>query len=428
MMDLEINIIGAGLAGSECANFLANHGIKVNLYEKRPLVKSEAHHTDLFSELVCSNSLKSKKLDNACGLLKKEIDLLGSLMMEASRVSEIKSGDALAVDREKFAEYITNKIKANSNIRIINEDVKNFKSGINVITTGPLTSKELLENISIYSEEKIYGFYDASAPIIYKDSIDFSKVFYKSRYDQDEGSYINCGFTKEEYLNFYNELINAETALLHDFDKTYFEGCLPLEVIARRGIDTLRFGPLKPVGLENNGKLYYAVAQLRQDDLIGDFYNLVGFQTNLKYSEQKRVFSLIPGLENAKFARYGLMHRNSYVFAPKILNSDLSLKKNKNIYIAGQLSGVEGYVESAATGLLVGIYIYLRLKNIEFKELSFYTVLGALVRYITHTGASNFQPMNANFGIIYKANKNNVDEVIKKSLSKIEEFKEYINV
>lgn len=427
MKEIEINIIGAGLAGCECAFFLARHGIKVNLFEKRPTVKSEAHHTDLFGELVCSNSLKSKKLDNACGLLKQEIDILGSLMMEASRVSEIKSGDALAVDREVFARYITEKIKSNPNISVFSEDVKDFKSGINVLATGPLTSKEMLDKLSSYSEEKIYGFYDASAPIIYKDSIDFNKVYFKSRYDQDEGTYINCGFEKEEYLTFYNELINAETALLHDFDKSYFEGCLPIEVIASRGVDTLRFGPLKPVGLENGDKKYYAVVQLRQDDLIGEFYNLVGFQTNLKYSEQKRVFSLIPGLENAKFARYGLMHRNSYVFAPKILNSDLSLKKNKDIFIAGQLSGVEGYVESAATGLLTGIYIYLRLKGKEFKELSFYTVLGALVRYITHTGASNFQPMNANFGIIYKANKNNLDEVINRSLTKIKEFKDYID-
>lgn len=427
MKDITINIIGAGLAGSEAANYLANKGYKVNLYENRPLVDDKAHHTDLFGELVCSNSLKSKKLDNACGLLKEEIKRLGSLIMEASEVSEVPSGDALAVDREVFAKYITKKIKENHNITVINEDVKTFKSGINIVATGPLTSKDMLDELSKLSNEKIYGFFDASAPIIYKDSINFDKVFIKSRYDQDEGSYINCGFEKEEYLTFYNELINAKKASLHDFDTEYFEGCLPVEVLASRGVHTLRFGPLKPVGLENNGHEYYAVAQLRQDDLIGEFYNLVGFQTNLTFKEQERVFKLIPGLEDAKFARFGLMHRNSYIYAPKILNEDLTLKSNKDIYIAGQLSGVEGYVESAASGLLAAIYLDLRLKNKEFKPLSYNTVLGALIRYITHTGINNFQPMNANFGIIYKANKTDKKIVIEKSLKEIEKFIEYIN-
>ncbi len=422
-----INIIGAGLAGCEAANFLANHDIKVTLYERRPKVEDGAHHTSFFGELVCSNSLKSKKLYNACGLLKEEIARLGSLMMDASKVSEVPSGDALAVDRDIFAKYITEKIKNNPNITIINENVTELPEGINIIATGPLTGKELLDKINDMTKIESYGFYDASAPIIYKDSIDFNKVFIKSRYDQDEGSYINCGMNKEEYNTFYNELINAKKALLHEFDKNYFEGCLPIEVLASRGIDTLRFGPLKPVGLENNGKEYHAVVQLRQDDLIGDFYNLVGFQTNLTYGEQKRVFSLIPGLENAKFARYGLMHRNSYIFAPKILNDDLSMKVNKDIFIAGQLSGVEGYVESAASGLLAAIYLYLRLKNKDFKALSVNTVLGALVRYITHTGLHNFQPMNANFGIIYRANKDEKSKVIERSLNAIEEFKNYIN-
>lgn len=422
-----VNIIGGGLAGSEAANFLASKGIKVNLYERRPLIDDKAHHSEKMGELVCSNSLKSKKLDNACGLLKEEIRKLGSLMMEASEVSSIPSGDALAVDREVFSSYIDKKIRENKNIRVINEDINKIPDGITIIATGPLTSKGLLDEINRITKTDSYGFYDASAPIIYKDSIDMNKVFIKSRYDQDEGSYINSGMNKEEYLKFYNELINAKKALLHDFDKSYFEGCLPLEVIASRGVDTLRFGPLKPVGLNNGDKEYYAVVQLRQDDLIGEFYNLVGFQTNLTYPEQKRVFSLIPGLENAKFARYGLMHRNSYIYAPKVLNDDLSLKENKDIYIAGQLSGVEGYVESAATGLLVGINVYLRLMNKEFKALSFNTVLGALVRYITHTGINNFQPMNANFGIIYKANKEDKEVVATRSLKAIEEFKKYIN-
>ncbi len=417
-----INVIGAGLAGVEASNFLANHGFKVRLFEKRPLFPSEAHHTDLFGELVCSNSLKSKKLDNACGLLKKEIELMGSLMMEASKVSEVPSGDSLSVDRIKFATYITEKIKSNKNIEIVYEDVKNIKEGINLITTGPLTSKDLLNEISKITGQKIYSFFDASAPIVNKSSIDFSKVYYKSRYEQNDNSYICSPMNKDEYLNFVNELINAKKALLHDFDTQYFEGCLPIEVMASRGVDTLRYGPLKPKGLEHNGVTPYAVIQLRQDDLIGDFYNLVGFQTNLTYGEQKRVFSLIPGLEHANFVRYGLMHRNSYIFAPLILNEDLSLKVNNNIYIAGQLSGVEGYVESAASGLLAAIYINLRFTKKDYKKLNFYSVLGSLIRYITHTGVNNFQPMNANFGVIYRANIDPKEKVIERSLKSVNDF------
>ena len=427
-MEKIVNVIGAGLAGSEASLFLANHGIKVNLYERRPKVEDGAHHTSNFGELVCSNSLKSKKLDNACGLLKEEIKVLGSIIMEASEVSQVPSGDSLSVDRNKFSEYITNKIKENPNITVIYEEINEPLEGITLICTGPLTSEPLLKNLAKLTSEDVYGFYDASAPIIYKDSIDFSKVFIKGRYDQEDGNYINLGMEKDEYLKFYNELINAKKALLHDFDKRdFFEGCMPIEVLASRGIDTMRFGPLKPVGLENNGKSYYAVAQLRQDDLIGDFYNLVGFQTNLTYPEQKRVFSMLPGLENARFARYGLMHRNSYLYAPKILNEDLSLKTNKNVYIGGQLSGVEGYVESAASGLLAAIYIYLRLQNKEFKALSYKTCLGSLIRYITHTGSSNFAPMNANYGIIYKANKEDKMVVATRSLEAIKEFKKYID-
>lgn len=420
---MKINIIGAGLAGCECANYLANKGYEVNLYEKRPKYTSPAHHTDLFGELVCSNSLKNKKLDNACGLLKEEIKHLGSIMMEASEVSKVPSGDSLAVDRTVFASYITNKIKENKNIKIFYEDVNDFKEGINVICTGPLTEATLLDKINEISGQKSYGFFDASAPIVEKDSINLDKVFFKSRYNQGDDSYIDCPMNKEEYLKFYNELINAKKAPLHSFDTNYFEGCLPIEVIASRGVDTLRYGPLKPVGLENNGKSYYAVVQLRQDDLIGNFYNIVGFQTNLTYPEQKRVFSLIPGLENAKFVRYGLMHRNSYIYAPKVLDDFLRLKNNKNIFIAGQLSGVEGYVESAATGLLVGYYIDFLLQNKNIKQLSFYSVLGSLVRYITHTGINNFSPMNANFGIVYRANKDPKDVVIKRALDAIKEFK-----
>ena len=423
MNKAKINIIGAGLAGSEAANFLANKGYEVHLYEKRPVAKSPAHHTDLFGELVCSNSLKNKKLDNACGLLKEEIRHLGSLMMEAADKSAVPGGDSLAVDRTVFAEYITSKIKNNKNIIIHYEDVNELKDGYTIIATGPLSDSNILNIIANITGEKSFGFYDASAPIIEKSSIDFTKVFMKSRYNQGDDSYIDCPMNKEEYLNFYNELINAKKADLHSFDTDYFEGCLPIEVIASRGVDTLRYGPLKPKGLEHNGDEFYAVVQLRQDDFAGNLYNLVGFQTNLTYGEQKRVFSLIPGLENAKYYRYGLMHRNSYIYAPKVLDDYLRLKNNKNVFIAGQLSGVEGYVESAATGLLVAYYLDAIIQEKPLKTLSFYSILGALVRYITHTGINNFSPMNANFGIVYKGTKDPKDVVIARALKAIDDFK-----
>lgn len=423
---LKVNVIGAGLAGCEASNFLANHGIHVDLYEKRPIAKSPAHHTDLFAELVCSNSLKNKNLDNACGLLKAEIEKMGSLMMEASKVSCVPSGDSLSVDRTIFAEYITKKIKENKNISIHYEDISKIPEGITIICTGPLTSKELLDEISDLTGEKCYSFFDASAPIVMKESIDFDKVYFKSRYDHGDDSYINCPMSEEEYKNFVTELLNAKKAELHSFDTNYFEGCLPIEVIASRGMDTLRFGPLKPVGLERDGEQPFAVVQLRQDNLIGNLYNLVGFQTNLTYPEQRRVFRLIPGLENAEFVRYGLMHRNSYLFSPKILDGELRMKINPNIYVGGQLSGVEGYVESAASGLLAAYYCCMNLKNIPHKVLSFNSVLGALVRYITHTGANSFQPMNANFGIIYRANVLPKEKVIENALNGVDAFLEQL--
>lgn len=425
-MQKKINIIGAGLAGCEAANFLANHGFHVDLYEKRPLVASPAHHTDLFGELVCSNSLKNRKLDNACGLLKEEMRHLDSLMMEASDHSAIPGGDSLAVDRTLFAEYITNKIKNNPNITIHIEDVHDIKEGYTIICTGPLSDEKMLEMIGNLTCTKSYGFFDASAPIVEASSIDMNKCFRGGRYNQGEEGYINCPFTKEEYLNFYNELINAKKAPLHDFDTNYFEGCLPIEIIASRGEDTLRFGPLKPKGLEHEGKEFYAVVQLRQDDYAANLYNIVGFQTNLTYPEQKRVFSMIPGLENAKFIRYGLMHRNSYIFSPKVLTEHMELKNNTNIYVAGQLSGVEGYVESAASGLLAAYYLYFKLIGKDFKKLSFYSVLGSLVSYITHTGINNFKPMNANFGIVYKANKDPKEVVIERALKAVDDFKSQI--
>ena len=425
--NIRVNVIGAGLAGCEVSNFLANHGIKVDLYEKRPLAISPAHHTDLFGELVCSNSLKSRKLDNACGLLKKEMEELGSLMIEASKVSEVKGGDSLNVDREVFSTYITKKIKENKNIEIHYEDVNDFKEGINIICTGPLTSKPLLDKIQETVNDKIYGFFDASAPIVDKSTIDLSNAKYGSRYENDNDDvYINLPFTKDQFDKFYEELINAKRAPLHDFDVNYFEGCLPIEVIASRGYKTLLHGPLKPVGFDFETEPY-AVCQLRKDDLIGNLYNIVGFQTNLTYQEQKRVFSLIPGLENAKFVRYGLMHRNSYIYAPKILNDFSMVKTKKDVYIAGQLSGVEGYVESAASGLLVGYYCLANILCLDIKPLSFNTVLGSLIRYITHTGINNFSPMNANFGIMFGANSLKKEALVERSLKHIELFKKQFN-
>lgn len=423
----KVNIIGAGLAGCEAAFFLASKGVEVDLFEKRPKYCSEAHHTDFFAELVCSNSLKNNKTDNACGLLKEEMRRMNSLVMNAASVTSVPGGDSLCVDRIKFAKYITDVIKSNSNITIHTEDVQKIPDGTTIICTGPLTTSKLLDEISLISGEKSYSFFDASAPILTRESINESKVYWKSRYAHVDASYIDCPFTKEEYEIFTKELVNAKKALIHEFDTTYFEGCLPIEVIASRGIDTLRFGPLKPVGLDHDGVEPYAVVQLRQDNLIGSLYNIVGFQTNLTYSEQKRVFHLIPGLENAEFVRFGLMHRNSYIYAPRVLDDELRLKKNSNVYIGGQLSGVEGYVESAATGLLCAYYCYMNLYNIPHKVLSYNSVLGALVRYITHTGIANFQPMNANFGIIYKANITPKEQVIKKALDGVDSFVKQIN-
>lgn len=398
-MNKIINVIGGGLAGSEAALYLANHGFKVNLYEQKPIKKSPAHHSDNLAELVCSNSLKSKKLDNACGLLKEEMKHFSSIMMEASSFSEVPAGNALSVDRDIFSDYITNKIKENKNITIINEEVVELKEGINIIATGPLTSDGLSKTLmGMLGQDHMY-FYDAAAPIIEASSIDMNIAYRKSRYDQGDDSYINCPFTKEEYDIFYNELINGQIASLHEFDKV-FEGCMPIEVMAKRGEKTLRFGPLKPKGLEYNGNKPYAVLQLRQDNVSATLYNMVGFQTNLTYSEQKRIFSLIPGLKNAKYVRYGLMHRNTFICAPKHLNPDFSLKNYENVYVVGQLSGVEGYVESAMSGLLCAVHLVRKLQGKEFKPMPNETMMGSLVNYICNASIKGFAPMNANFGIM----------------------------
>lgn len=421
-MKKEINIIGAGLAGVECAYYLANHDFQVTLYEQKPLKKSPAHHLDSFGELVCSNSLKSKRLDNACGLLKEEMRKFGSLIMEASVHSEVPSGNALSVDRNKFSEYITNKINSHPNIKVVYEEVNELKEGINIIATGPLTSDGLTKTLQdILGEEHLY-FYDAAAPIVFKDSIDMNIAYYKSRYEQGDDSYINCPFTKEQFDKFYQELINGKVVTLHEFEKV-FEGCMPIEVMAKRGEKTLRYGPLKPMGLENNGVRPYAVLQLRQDDYIGTLYNLVGFQTNLTFPEQKRIFSLIPGLENVEFSRYGLMHRNTYINAPKHLNKDFSLKKNQDVYIVGQLSGVEGYVESAMSGLLCAIYLEQKMHKGNINYLPNHTMMASLVNYIINASIKNFTAMNANFGIMWELLKDK-EEVAKRSLNELEKYLE----
>lgn len=403
-----VNIVGGGLAGSEAALYLARHQIKVRLFEMRPLKMTPAHHSENFAELVCSNSLKNQLPDNACGLLKLEMDLLGSVMLEASRSTSVPSGNALSVDRDLFSQYITKKIKANPFIEIIHQEVIEIPSGITIIATGPLTSEGLTKSLEKLIGPEFLNFFDASAPIIEKDSINMEIAYYKSRYEQGDDSYINCPFTKEQYLTFYDALIHAQLAPLHDFEKNYFSACMPIEVMAKKGVDTLRYGPLKPKGLRKTpDHRPYAVMQLRQDNVAASLYNLVGFQTNLTYGEQRRVFRLIPGLENAEFVRYGLMHRNTYVNAPKVLNSDLSLKANPNLYIAGQLSGVEGYVESAAMGLVAAINVLRKIKGQSPIDFGDDTMVGSLLNYLAHANPIHFEPMNANFGIFKRANKHN---------------------
>lgn len=407
----EVNVIGAGLAGCECAYYLANNGVKVRLYEMKPNKKSPAHVSDNFAELVCSNSLKSYEITNACGLLKEEMRLLGSLFVEAGYYAKVPAGKALAVDREKFSSYITDKIKENKNIEIIYEEVESISKleGIVVIATGPLTSDKLSSDIMRLIGDNSLYFYDAAAPIVLAESIDMKKAYRKDRYGAvGTGDYLNLAMTKEEYDKFYNALITAEVAERHSFDTLekieHFEGCMPVESMAKRGEKTLVFGPLKPVGLyKENGEKPYAVVQLRAEDNKNTMYNLVGFQTSLKFPEQKRVFSMIPGLENAEFLRYGTMHRNTYINGPKVLNQDFKMKniKEKDIYFAGQISGVEGYVESAASGLMVAMNILNKIKKGTeeqnlFKDI---TMLGALAKYIS-TENKDYTPMNANFGII----------------------------
>ncbi|OQC11212.1 MAG: Methylenetetrahydrofolate--tRNA-(uracil-5-)-methyltransferase TrmFO [Tenericutes bacterium ADurb.Bin087] len=424
----QVIIVGGGLAGTEAAFFLAEKGIKVLLYEMRPHVMTPAHHSAKLGELVCSNSFKSMELTNACGLLKKEMEIYNSLMTTVAARVSVPGGNALCVDRELYSEEVTRIITNHPNIKVVYEEVKELPNHVPVIiATGPLTSKGLETTIGKLIDAEFLHFFDASAPIVEKDSINTDIAYFKSRYDQGDDAYLNCPFTKEEYYRFYDELINAKLAPLKEFDTKYFDACMPIEVLAKRDPNTLRFGPLKPRGLGKDEKHKpYAVLQLRQDNVVGSLYNLVGFQTNLTYAEQRRVFRMIPGLENAEFVRYGLMHRNTFVNAPRVLNVDKSLKVNHNLYIAGQLSGVEGYVESAASGLYVALNIYAKIKGVEL-DYPQETMLGSLMHYISSANPENFAPMNANFGIIRGATKQNRLEIAEKSLIITQKMKEYVD-
>ncbi len=401
----KIKVLGGGLAGCEAAWQIANRGIKAELIEMKPSKRTHAHKTDMLAELVCSNSLKANRTDSAAGLLKEEMRRLGSVCLEAADKCSVAAGGALAVDRDVFSKLITERIRNHPNITVKNEVVTSLPNdGITVVATGPLTDGNLANEIAKLSEGGNLSFFDAAAPIVTAESIDMEKAFFASRYGKGSDDYINCPMNKEEYTEFYNALITAESAPVHDFDKpiNVYEGCMPVEVLAKRGEDSIRFGPLKPVGLRDprTGHRPWAAVQLRRENAAATLFNLVGFQTNLKFSEQKRVFSMIPGLENAEFVRYGVMHRNSFINSPKLLNKDLSLKTDQKIFFAGQLSGVEGYMESAASGIVAGINAVARLNGSEALILPDFTMMGALLSYITNPATTNFQPMGANFGII----------------------------
>lgn len=401
----KITVIGGGLAGCEAAWQIAEKGIKTELIEMKPAKKTPAHKSDMLAELVCSNSLKAARVDSAAGLLKEEMRRLGSICLSAANQCSVPAGGALAVDRDEFSRIITEKIKSHPNITLKTETVTELpKDGITVIATGPLTDGALAEDISKLFKGGNLSFFDAAAPIVTAESIDMDKAFYASRYGKGTDDYINCPMNKEEYTAFHNALITAESAPVHGFDLpiNVYEGCMPIEILAKRGEDSIRFGPLKPVGLRDprTGHRPWAAVQLRRENAAATLFNIVGFQTNLKFPEQKRVFSMIPGLENAEFMRYGVMHRNSFINSPKLLSPDLSLKGNGNIFFAGQLSGVEGYMESAASGIVAGINAAARLMGKEPLILPDFTMTGALLSYICNPAVTDFQPMGANFGII----------------------------
>lgn len=398
-----VTVIGAGLAGCEATWQLIKRNIPVRLVEMRPKKESPAFHTDRFAELVCSNSLRSNAMNNAVGILKEELRQMDSLIMKSADMHAVPAGSALAVDRETFSQYITDTIKNHPLVEVVNEEMTSLPAGPCIIATGPLTSDTLAKAIHDFTAEVTFHFYDAAAPIIEKDSIDFSKAYYKSRYDKGEASYINCPMNADEFEVFYDALIHAECVNLHDFEKeTYFEGCMPIEEMARRGKKTMLFGPLKPVGLEKDKDSHpVAVVQLRQDNVAASMYNIVGFQTHLTWPEQRRVFALIPGLENLKITRYGVMHRNSYLSSPVVLKETYQSKKRDDLFFAGQLTGVEGYVESCASGLIAGINMALYMQGKEPICFGNTCVMGSQAYYITHCDAKHFQPMNANFGIMH---------------------------
>lgn len=401
---MKVKIIGAGLAGSEAALQLAKRGIEVDLYEMRPVKMTGAHTTEKLAEFVCSNSMGSYDLSVASGLLKKEMELLGSELIKIAFDVKVPAGNALAIDREEFSKRVTELIEANPLINLVREEVNEIPEGDVIIASGPLTSDSMAKSIQEFTQEEHLHFFDAVAPIVEKDSINFDKAFYGSRYDKGEASYINCPMNKEEYEKFYNILINAERIELKEFEKNakFFESCLPVEVLGSRGVDTLRFGPMKPVGLvdKRNNEINYAVVQLRQDNALKTLYNLVGFQTNLKWSFQKELIHSIPGLENANIVRYGVMHRNTFINSPKILTNKLNTKKRDNLFFAGQITGVEGYTESMASGLIAGINMAKYIKGEQMLEMPSECILGALLNYITDENHKQLQPVNSNWALI----------------------------
>lgn len=433
-MPEKVTVIGGGLAGSEATWQLAKRGIEVDLYEMRPVKMTPAHETGNLSELVCTNSMRSNQLSNAVGLLKEEMRQLDSLIMRVADETAVPAGGALAVDRDSFSKKITQISNELPNVHVHNEEIKDIpKEGINIIATGPLTSDSLATKIKEFCGSESLHFFDAAAPIITAESIDYNIVYKKSRYDKGEAAYLNCPMDKEQFVNFYNNLITAETAELHEFEKNnVFEGCMPIEVMAKRGEKTMLFGPLKPVGLEDpkTGKLPYAVVQLRQDNASASMYNIVGFQTHLKFGEQKRVFSLIPGLANAVFVRYGKMHRNTYISSPEVLNSTYETKLCENLFFAGQMTGVEGYVESAGSGLVAGINASLRAIGESPIVFPKNTAIGSMANYITSTSAKNFQPMNASYSLMPQLEKkirNKQERHLMQSKIALDELNEFKN-
>ncbi|MDY4224299.1 MAG: methylenetetrahydrofolate--tRNA-(uracil(54)-C(5))-methyltransferase (FADH(2)-oxidizing) TrmFO [Candidatus Limivicinus sp.] len=427
-----VTVLGAGLAGSECAWQLAKRGINVKLIEMKPVKMTPAHTSPNFAELVCSNSLRSDELTNAVGLLKAEMRAMGSLIMESADANKVAAGGALAVDREGFSKYITDKLKSLPNVEVVSAEATEIPEGEVVIATGPLSSDAIAEKIAALCPDSDLHFYDAVAPIVTIESVDMDSAFFASRYDKGTADYVNCPMDKDEYLAFVEELTHAKEVEVHGFDDGgVFEGCMPVEVMARRGVDTLRYGPLKPVGLidPRTGRENYAVVQLRRDNADGTIYNIVGFQTHLTWGEQKRVFSMIPALKNAEFVRYGVMHRNTYLNSPKLLDRYYRLRTDGRISFAGQMTGVEGYVESAASGMLVGIETAARVLGMEPVDFPQETAIGALSLYVSGGSVGDFQPMNVNFGIIsplgcrVKGKRNKNAEISKRSLEIIESLK-----